>query len=389
MKARDVLFAAVMLALSVAFLVVLFLFAYTDVATRRPEYDLAAFFVLGSLLVLTTSLGVAALLKLRREAETGLSKTLESYRHLWRLGGVLVVGIGAAVIFKFLLVPDSYGAYGYYRGDALAEQRDVRPPLYQGKAACEDCHDTILAAHEKDVHRTIQCETCHGPGARHIAVQSGEAEAKAGEKTILMPREQETCLSCHRRMAARPSSFPQIDLEQHYAVREVGDKTTSCSACHNPHEPLFLDVELSKARRHPMIAQCESCHRAPVDTAAERPETHPALFTCDYCHPTLAADYADRAHGSLGCRTCHQFYVESETAGRIVKHRDPLFCLLCHQKRPFVACDEKPCIEWPAHRDEVSQGPEDKEKVCADCHREAFHLAFKASDRTPKEEKQP
>ncbi|MCZ7583201.1 MAG: hypothetical protein M5R36_07610 [Deltaproteobacteria bacterium] len=200
-----------------------------------------------------------------------------------------------------------------------------------------------------------------------------------------MPKSKELCLGCHRRLAARPATFPQIDPAEHYKVREVNDENTPCFSCHSPHTPLFLETPLDEARKHPIIYQCGNCHREAVDAAAPRPKQHPDVFDCGYCHNEIARDFETRAHAPLGCGTCHQFYVESETAGRIVKHSDPRFCLLCHEDRSFVTADNKPVILWPDHRDDVSEGPQDAAKVCADCHRDAFHLAFNRSGATTTE----
>ena len=60
-----------------------------------------------------------------------------------------------------------------------------------------------------------------------------------GEKIADMPirRSRELCELCHRWLAARPATFPQVDVREH--VTEMGGEFTSeaCFDCHDPHSP--------------------------------------------------------------------------------------------------------------------------------------------------------
>ena len=61
---------------------------------------------------------------------------MESARHVFRVLFLLVVGIVIFVIGRTFLVPRSYGAYGPYRFDNVAEQAAIRLPQHAGAAAC-------------------------------------------------------------------------------------------------------------------------------------------------------------------------------------------------------------------------------------------------------------
>ncbi|MBI4872808.1 MAG: hypothetical protein HY814_14725 [Candidatus Riflebacteria bacterium] len=175
-------------------------------------------------------------------------------------------------------------------------------------------------------------------------------------------------------MAARPAAFPQIDRDEHFALVGVKDPETPCMKCHDPHEPLFLDRKLDDARLHPIIHQCRNCHSKAVQPTAARPPNHPVVFECKYCHRDLAQSFERKPHGRLGCNRCHIFHSESDEAGRIVKNRDPRFCLLCHKDGDFRGGKgAPPLIRWPDHLSDVGLEPDPKQS-CLDCHmKDAIH----------------
>ena len=126
------------------------------------------------------------------------------------------------LILRRLLIPDTFGEFGHYRGASLIDNADVELH-YAGQQACFECHQDIEDMKVLDVHSDIRCETCHGPGLKHVT--SGEA----GD--ILKPESREFCGSCHALNAAKPrNAIFQIDLTKHNIGR-------NCTECHNPHQP--------------------------------------------------------------------------------------------------------------------------------------------------------
>jgi len=364
-------------AFAAAFVLGAIVMVRADALAGRPVFGLATIALSVALAVLAATVGLAGLLRGRRETPDE-PEVRGTWSHVVRLLVVLAVGIGAALAARAYFSPVSYGVFGYYRGDAVREAMFARVPQHRGKMMCAGCHTDKGRLHDKDVHAGIECESCHGPGTAHIAsMRVGDdrlpagAEDFAGHVKQFVPHTQEPCLWCHRRLAARPSSFPQIDPAEHFAFLGVSDPATPCMRCHDPHQPLFLDRPLREARLHPFIQQCRDCHTEAVDAAAARPDDHPSVFECRYCHAELAADFAGRTHAPIGCSRCHQFHRVSDTAGRIVKNRSPEFCLLCHRANTFRGAGAPPLIEWPAHRE--AQGPGLASAVCADCHMDKIH----------------
>jgi len=141
---------------------------------------------------------------------------------IYRLAVAFAVFISLFLVARHFLRPATFGEYGHYRAAALIDNAQVELH-YAGQEACFECHQDIQDMKSQDVHSKIHCETCHGPGLKHVA--SGEAA------DILKPAGREFCGSCHALNAGRLSSaVVQVDLGKHNTGK-------NCLECHNPHQP--------------------------------------------------------------------------------------------------------------------------------------------------------
>ena len=141
--------------------------------------------------------------------------------HLLRLAAVVGAGIIIFVVLRSYLVPKSYGQYGHYRGDALAEVKS-QPIAYAGHQACEACHSDVLELKTQGKHARVNCEACHGPLARHADDPGGVTPEKLDTAKL--------CVRCHEANTAKPKQFPQVDSAEHSAG-------LACNECHKPHSP--------------------------------------------------------------------------------------------------------------------------------------------------------
>jgi transcription elongation factor Elf1 len=342
----------------IAFVVILL----QDAQSIGPISGTTVLVILGLLAFVLLSVGTNLFLVARKVA-LGEAVGRRDYRHTVPVFALLVVVVIAGLVARELFVPDTYGRYGSYRAEAVAEARD-KPQSYVGVQTCATCHEEIARLRSKDVHAKVQCETCHGTGAAH---------ATNPETAMVVPDGRTACLTCHQKLDARLASFPQIDVAAHFAFLGVVDPNLACTECHSPHEPLFLDRDLHEARMHPIVHRCRDCHIGRTDESLEQPAGHPQIFTCKYCHSKVVEDFQDRAHADIGCTTCHLFLKENSFSGRIVLDADPRFCLLCHREAAFKGDSAPPGITWPEHLDDVAEDDADRAKRCIDCHREMIH----------------
>jgi hypothetical protein len=171
---------------------------------------------------------------------------------------------------------------------------------------CFGCHTTASTTAEKfdASHLTpgVQCESCHGPGAAHVAaMKAGKIEQ--GRAAILNPQRLDAvasvdfCGACHRTwtdVILAQSSQSQNAMSQNGASQNVmnvrfqpyrledsqcwrksqSDKRLACTACHNPHEQLVQDLPSYNAK-------CVSCHaQSPTTPNKSQSQQTRAIATC-------------------------------------------------------------------------------------------------------------
>ncbi|HET8725585.1 MAG TPA: cytochrome C [Anaeromyxobacteraceae bacterium] len=152
---------------------------------------------------------------------------MEHARHVFRIVLLVVVILAAVLLARGFLVPKSYGTYGRYRGDNVAEQMNARPVLHAGAASCAECHVDEAKKHGEGAHRSVSCEICHAPKGAHVLADGAVVKPPIDRSFTL-------CARCHRKIAGRPEKFPQVDLEKHVNGPVEGKV---CLQCHDPHSP--------------------------------------------------------------------------------------------------------------------------------------------------------
>jgi hypothetical protein len=151
-------------------------------------------------------------------------KTFNDAGHLFRLAAVFLAGVVLFLVARGFLVPRSFGQYGHYRGNAIAEIAAL-PVSYAGHQTCEACHTDVLEVKSKGVHLGVACESCHGPLAKH-----------ADDPASVQPPKLDTaklCVRCHEANTAKPKNFPQVASQDHSGG-------AACDSCHHPHSPAMI-----------------------------------------------------------------------------------------------------------------------------------------------------
>lgn len=146
---------------------------------------------------------------------------------------LVFIGIIAIVLLaRIVMVPESWGEYGYYRGNYINEEAD-RSLVHGTNESCKSCHADVYELKDHSTHKRLSCEACHAPVQEHIkgGQKFADMPVKKGEAQVSL------CLKCHQSIVGRPEKFPMIEYPGHLEEQNV--KTThTCDQCHTVHAPL-------------------------------------------------------------------------------------------------------------------------------------------------------
>lgn len=196
---------------------------------------------------------------------------------------------------------------------------------YVGSETCTTCHGDVEESLKHTPHGSPEfmklsphgCETCHGPGSKHVDNPDDPAFRPRVDK---FPASvvNATCRSCHD---GRAQFFWDDSIHQKRGL--------SCATCHSVHHPMSDDAQL---RRASISEQCETCHQQ-VRAETWKNSHHPireGKITCTDCH---------NPHGSTAeklvkadsindlCYSCH-----TEKRGPFLWEHQPVreSCMNCH-----------------------------------------------------------
>jgi nitrate/TMAO reductase-like tetraheme cytochrome c subunit len=191
-------------------------------------------------------------------------------RTAWMLLKVAV----AVVVLSTALGAGAFAASSFYQqfGSPRVENSILswadRPETYLA-TDCRSCHQAEAVASASDAHQAMICETCHRPAVDHPGPVPGVVAALPAATSA-------DCVACHATVAGRPTGWPEVALERHYAGAD-------CVTCHDPHSTIpAVPPEVT----HPLanLPACIVCH-AP-DGLKSFPQGHKAApdEVCLSCH---------------------------------------------------------------------------------------------------------
>jgi len=163
---------------------------------------------------------------------------------------------------------------------------------------CFGCHapNSVSGSELRLDHLTpgITCESCHGPGERHIvAVKAGKLkDLQIFNPGKIGPNElsQEFCGSCYRSfdqamVLPRQGGLNNLRFQPYRIFNSRGhnepDSRISCIACHDPHQQIVREPAFYDAR-------CLACHLSSVAETRTAKRAGPACPVakqqCVICH---------------------------------------------------------------------------------------------------------
>lgn len=141
---------------------------------------------------------------------------------VFRIGLTLITVIALFAFARQMAIPATFGEYGRYRGDSIAENVNHEVNFASSGAICAGCHKDAFQVVSSANHGKMDCQTCHGPAAKHTE-NPGSGQPRIEKATAL-------CLSCHSETQGRAGQLATIKPQSH-------NTGLDCTQCHVPHSP--------------------------------------------------------------------------------------------------------------------------------------------------------
>jgi len=219
----------------------------------------------------------------------------------------------------------------------VAEAAESGPATYVGSAACIRCHrdqfgtfeqtlmGQIFLHHPRDAQEKEGCESCHGPGSKHVKTKAPEDIISFAKDSPLPVVERNAiCLSCHER-----GDRTYWDGSVHQT------RDLACTTCHQVMEKVSVKFQLAKSTEPEVCFQCHKDVRAKMVNSSHMPLLNGSI-TCSSCHnPHGSATDGLLREASVNetCYKCH-----ADKRGPFLWEHEPVRdnCLNCHNPHGSV-----------------------------------------------------
>jgi DmsE family decaheme c-type cytochrome len=197
----------------------------------------------------------------------------------------------------------------------------------------------------------LQCEACHGPGAKHASKGSNKKLTINSFKPssfLTVAERNAACLECHQNQARtgwhasahERGALACTDCHKLHTERDaVLTKTDQPEVCFNCHKKQRADFQ--KASTHPVrfgLMRCGDCH-SPHGSPSQAMLIKPTLNqTCYTCHAEKRGPLLwEHAPVAEDCSLCHTAHGSVRSA--LLNQSPPLLCQQCHSQagHPSVA----------------------------------------------------
>jgi len=220
---------------------------------------------------------------------------------------------------------------------------------YIGAATCQGCHETQYESYKKSIHSKKQvkgpaykeaCETCHGPGAKHVEKGGGRGVdifdfGKKVDGTARAAR----CLTCHE----ETRHLANWSLSKH-SIAGV-----SCNDCHSVHSPrdknlkidqpdlcygchMNIRMQMNKQSHHPVKEgriSCSNCHDPHGTFGDHMIKADTVNELCYTCHAEKRGPFLwEHAPVEENCLNCHNSHGSNHN--KLLVRKPPQLCQSCH-----------------------------------------------------------
>lgn len=225
-------------------------------------------------------------------------------------------------------------------GDFVGDDTCTTCHESQGKSLTHTLHGKSQNEHTPAAKTGQTCETCHGPGQKHV--DSGKKEDIRRFTTLSARDANDTCLSCHSKGPhanwqgsmhdARNVSCVTCHSVHSYksekAQLKTATATETCQSCHKQEA-----LKLQRAGHMPVREgkmDCTSCHSPHGSNNVRMLKTGNTINeACTSCHTEKRGPYLwEHAAGRENCASCHDPHGANND--RMLVAKVPMLCQRCH-----------------------------------------------------------
>ena len=243
----------------------------------------------------------------------------------------------------------------------------VKGAKFVGSEACADCHEGLVRDFKSSIHgriasfevkpanATTGCESCHGPGSKHV--EEGNPSYILNPSKLSAKQVAKICSKCHTggELADwRGSEHPLNNISctkchiihkgkdklayrdklgyRHKHVKDASLKKPEPELCYTCHKDIMASVNYPN--HHPIkegkmvCSDCHNPHGSEVKPLLRTDERQNEL--CFKCHMDKEGPFAfEHAPVVEKCTICHDPH--GTVADNLLKQNEPFLCLQCHE----------------------------------------------------------
>ena len=264
--------------------------------------------------------------------------------------------------------------YKYWYKDAYKHDNHEFPT----SNTCDGCHFTGYMSTQKRVEPAIACESCHGPGSKHVADDNSPIYKASMSDPI---RATEVCLQCHMRNRDKK-------LDGNISVKDLWAVAKDYPYGYEAGKPLIDYKKVAPFTLGKETKEFWANGSAKKNRTQGNEFVHDTMYkhgvTCVNCHnPHSLSNRADRPEGNQACLKCHSFgsvigphqsSIEAHTHHKA--NSKGSLCIECHMPKTARHTGKSP-LTVRSHKFDFTSPAETKfykmpkeTNACASCHKE-------------------
>lgn len=262
-----------------------------------------------------------------------------------------------------ILILNLMGIFLLFFGNLFfSDEKIAKEEEFIGADTCKGCHETQYASYAASIHskKLVKgpgakeaCETCHGPGAKHVEKGGGRGvNIFDFGKRVMAEARNEKCLICHEEQKGQAfwnitkHKFEGIACNDCHKVHGNSSKLLKSAqneVCYDCHKD--IELQANKQSRHPIKEgkiSCADCHNTHGEFGPRMLKADNVNELCYKCHAEKRGPFMfEHPPVEENCMNCH--VAHGSNHNKLLTMRMPNLCQSCHDwtRHPGTAYTEE------------------------------------------------